>query len=265
MTRDPKLTEAELEALAHGRRDLAGEDAACAAEQDEALGAWIEREQQASHDASVALKRAAPELDDLESMIAQAMAKAPPSGETPARAPSPASLWIGAALGATIAVASGVTSILASRDPSSLAHDAWSDASSLARVGIMITTTIDRLVAQLPGGWGAVAAIGLVLFAILALPLRAMIGPLRLRTTGGSALALALAITAASGTARAYELEGEWPERDAQVSVDVDRTPLSEALRRALASSELGLAYTLPEDPLVTLHVREAPLREVLD
>jgi hypothetical protein len=259
MTAEKKqLSEEGLEALAHGRRDLAGEDAVAAAE-DADLAALVEREREASRDASVALKRAAPELPDLDAMIARAMAKLP----EPVPAPSRKSLWIGAALGAGVAIASGVASLTATSDPRTAAQETFGSVTAIARLALTLGTALDRAVAHLPGGWATVALASLVVVAMLLVPLRAMAGPLRARELG--ATVGMLLVLAVGGTAHAYDLEGRWPAVDPRVSVDVDRTPLSQALRQALEPAGLGLAYTLDDDPIVTLHVREAPLREVLD
>ncbi|AKF05375.1 hypothetical protein [Sandaracinus amylolyticus] len=259
MSEDRRPTELELEALAHGRRDLVREEIARTVDEDASLAAWIEREREDARETSVALKRAAPEIDDFDALIAGAMKHAPTEGTSPSRA----SLWTGAAIGTAVALVSGLASVLASAEPTVVAREAWSDLTALARLGVTLATALDRIAAMLPGGWAAIAAIGLALFAVLALPLRAIAGGGWSRAP--SSAALVLAVLGASSSAHAYDLEGAWPEPDVTVSVDVERTPLSEALRQALASAQLGLAYTLPEDPLITLHVRDAPLREVLD
>ncbi|UJR82002.1 hypothetical protein [Sandaracinus amylolyticus] len=259
MSGDRRPTESELEALAHGRRDLVRDEIARAVDEDAALSAWLEREREDARETSVALKRAAPEIDDFDALIAGAMKHAPSEHPSPSRA----SLWTGAAIGTAVALVSGLASVLASAEPTVLAREAWSDLTAIARLGVTLATALDRIAAMLPGGWAAIAAIGLAFFALLALPLRAIAGGGWSRAP--SSAALMLAVLGATTSAHAYDLEGAWPEPDVTVSVDVERTPLSEALRQALASAQLGLAYTLPDDPQVTLHVRDAPLREVLD
>lgn len=258
------LSEAELEALAHGRRDLAGERARVAAE-DPRLAAWITREREGSREASVALKRAAPELDDLDAMIAAAMAKAPVSIPD---APSRASLAIGAIAGGIVAIGAGAVSMIAG-GPLAVVSETWGDLSTGARTAVTLGTAIDRLAQLVPGGWATLAVIGLAIVGTLMVPLRVIAGIGRRAAGAGATLALAWIVGGGSimggGVARAYDLEGEWPEREARASVEVDRAPRSEALRQACASAGIGLAYAMASDPEVTLHVRDVPLREVLD
>jgi hypothetical protein len=272
---DRKLSDADLEALAHGRRDLASEDARCAIEEDETLAERVAREREHSRDASVALKRTAPDLPDLDAMIARAMKKLPaPAAHittwsersvVAGTAPSPAALALGGVLGAGIAVVSGLLSVLATSGPRAFANQVWGDLAEIARLAVTLAVALDRVAARLPGGWATVALAGLVLVGALLVLLRAIAGPLRARDSLRSAATIVVILFASGGTARAWEIEGEWPHPDPLVSVDVDRVPLSEALRRALAPARIGLVYTLADEPRVTLHVREAPLREVFD
>lgn len=255
MNDERQLTALELEALAHGRRDLVDDEAPRVAENDPRYAAHIENERLVSREMSVALKRANPDLPDLESMIARAMEKAP--RERMFHPASRFSLFSGGMLGLAVAMACAAVSISRSGDPGAIASGLWNDVSALIRFCVMSIAMSDRMLEQVPGGWASLALTGFGVFSVLALPLRALLRP--------TYLGILLLGLVDVGTAYAYEVEGTWPEPDVIVSVDVDRAPLSEALRVATSSAELGLIYSLPTDPQVTLHVRNVPLREVLD
>jgi hypothetical protein len=264
MKDERRLTSLELEALAHGRRDLVTDHAQRIADDDPEFAAQIENEHLSSRDMSVALKRANPDLPDLDSMIARAMEKAPL--EKTVKVASRFSLLFGGAFGIAVAMTCGAISISRSGDLGSIAEGLWNDASSLIRFIVTSIAIVDRMVRDVPGGWASLALGGFAIFSMLALPLRALMRSIwRPHPVMRGGLGILLVCLAHVGTARAYEIEGSWPEPDPAVSIDIDHAPLSEALRVAASSAELGLVYSLPTDPAVTLHVRDVPLREVLD
>jgi hypothetical protein len=266
------VSEAELEALAHGRRDLVSGQTKRRLEEDDALAARVAEETRESESASVALKRAMPDLPDLDGMVARAMSMAPPrehavdAGARDVGAPSGKSLLGGFATGGLVALGTGWMSMVAQSGARGLAHETWGDVSSGARLAVTLTTSLDRLLQHVPGGWATAAIAGLALASLLLVPLRALAGARRpgAGSVVGSTLAIVIAL-GGIGTAHAYEIEGAWPAEDPRVSVDVDRLPLSEALRRGLVPAGIGLAYTLEQDPIVTLHATDVPLRDVLD
>ncbi|HEY8426823.1 MAG TPA: polymer-forming cytoskeletal protein, partial [Sandaracinaceae bacterium] len=209
---------------------------------------------EAVRDASVALRRAMPELDDLDAMIARAMRAAPSD------APTRRSLAIGGAVGGLAAAALAILSLPAASSMSGLG--------AAGRQAFTLARALDSLVESLvPGGWSAIALAGLGLAALLAWPLRWLLVDRRPGTglsTGAIALALAVGVSAPALRAHAYRVEGEWPAGAPRVTVDVDGRPTSEALRLATEAAGLGLVARLPDDPAVTLHVREAPIDEVV-
>jgi hypothetical protein len=114
-----------------------------------------------------------------------------------------------------------------------------------------------RALDAVPGGAASVALVLLAAVSLAVWLARRLDGPLR------AALPLALLVAFVPTYAHAYELEGVLPA-DAVVHVDADHAPRSVALTEAARSAGLGLVYTLPDDPPVTLHVASAPLSEVL-
>ncbi len=250
------LDEMALEAFATGREDLAPAEARAHLEGCEACRALVEAEREDARDASVALRRAMPELDDLDGMVARAMQAAAPSD-----APSRRSLWIGGALGGIAAAALAILSLPGASSVSGLG--------AAGRQGLTLARAADSVVESLvPGGWSVVALAGLALALLFAWPLRWLLGDRRAPgaglATGAIALGLALVVSAPALSAHAYRVEGEWPAEAPRVTVDVDARPTSEALRMATEAAGLGLVARLPEDPPVTLHVREVAIGEVV-
>ena len=243
------LDELALEALASGRPELASSEARAHHDGCEGCQALVERERAMLEDASVGLRRAMPDLPGLDAMIARAMEAAPP-----AAAPSRRSLWVGGALGVSAALVMGWLS---------LPRASLSDAGTFGRQALTLGRAVDAIVeASVPGGWLAIAGIGLALALALALPVRLFLGGDRRAPAGAIARLLAVALSAPAFTARAYRVEGEWPDR--RISLDVDERPTSEALRMATEAAGLGLVARFPSDPPVTLHVRDVPIGEVV-
>lgn len=238
-----------VEALAHGRRDLICAPDRQRAECDPALAASITEATEGSRELSVALRRAVPvgEVDDL---VLAALARA----ETPT--PSRRSLRIGAALG--IAALAGSATV-------SLALDGGATLEGSTRVlraGLTVGGALEHAVLALPGRENTASVILVAALFVIVLALR-LIDRGRLFRIGGALAPFVLAATLGAGTAHAYDLEGGCGGTPVRVSID--RAPRSVALRQALASGGLGLAYVLPDDPLVSLHVGRAPLTQVLD
>lgn len=253
------LDELALEALATGRADLAPEGARAHAEGCARCRALVEAERESARDAGVALRRAAPDVGDLDALIAKALAAAPEPGDT-TRAPSRSSLWLGGALGGLAAAALALRAL-----PAGASVEAMRAA---GRQGLTLARAVDAMVeSALPGGWALVALLGLVGGVLLALPLRWLLGtrgPGSGLVPGALGLGLALALGLSARPAHAYRVEGEWPMPERRVTLDVEGRLTSEALRLAAESAGLGLVARLAEDPPVTLHVRDAPLPEVV-
>ncbi len=247
------LDEVALEALATGRQDLVSEAtrehlAAC-----EACRERVEIEKDDAQEATVALRRAAPQVD-LDTMIARAMQAVPV-----ADGPSRRSLIVGAAIGGL--VASGLALL-------ALPGASVSGLSRIGRQGLTLGRAADSLVDSLvPGGWGSVAIVGLLFALLLAVPIRLLLsdrrGPGTGMLTGALGLLLAIGVSVPLH-AHAYRVEGAWPDPQPTVTLDVDGQPTSEALRMATEAAGLGVVARLPNDPPVTLHVRNVPIGEVV-
>lgn len=245
------LDEAALEALATGREDLLSPESRAHVEVCAECRELAELEREAERDAKIALRRATVDVD-LDAMIARAMTVQP--------AASRRSLWIGAALGGLAACALAILSLPVGASIPGLV--------ALGRQLLTLGRAADGVVSSLvPGGWTVVALIGLALAVMLAVPVRLLLGSQSPKSPGiiASALSIgiAIAITGTAFRASAYRVEGEWPEAR-PVTLDVDGRPTSEALRLATESAGLGLVARLPDDPPVTLHVREVPLADVI-
>jgi hypothetical protein len=280
---DPHLTERALEALAHDRADLAeGFERSHLARCPECQAQVAELRAE-SHDLSAALRsELSLDLDfDLSGMVSAAMLSAlEPEVEhvtalAPARAPLQAELqvepmpgftapsrasWAGAAgLGLLVAATAG----LGARPELSL--PSVGGAVDLLKVARTVFEAVDNsLVSRLPGGWGFVMLVSLCLFSLLLVPLSRLVTRgvrhqgMPLATLTGLLLCLSV-----SSSAHALEFEGDFNERQL-VNLDVTQKPASEALRRLAASAGLGLVATLPDDPTVSVRVRQAPLRDVI-
>jgi len=132
---------------------------------------------------------------------------------------------------------------------------------------------IDRVVTvAVPGGWSLVLIAGFLVLVAVAVPLRRLVARSAAPIPGAGVvlgvLALLLCISPLGGVAHALELEGEWPEQEQSVTLSVERAPLAEVVQQAAEAAGLGYVATLPQDVSdreVTLHVREASLRDVLE
>jgi hypothetical protein len=247
------LDEQALEAFAGGREDLLSREARAHVEECEPCRELAEREREMARETSVALKRTASSVDGLDAMISKAMAKhADPS-------PSRRSLIGSAAIGA---FAASVLALLSLPGASSLTV-----MGTMGRQGVTLARAADRAVEMLvPGGWIAMAILGFVIAVLLALPVQLLLGDRKVRGTSlwtSAIIVLLICATFGPAIARAHRVEGAWPETPL-VTVDADARPTSEVLRMAAESAGLGLIVRLPEDPPVTIHVREAPLADVV-
>lgn len=250
-----KLAPHVIEALAHDRLDLlsarerAEVDALRAAD-----GAALERvvasARESSHAFSRALPRAVDDLD-VDALVSTAMARA----ELATERASARTLAIGATLGVLFATVSGLVG-LTTNEGGTL--EPIRRAAALARAGVTLSLATGRALDAIPGGAAGVALLLLGGVSSLVWLARRLDGPLR------AALPLLLLLSFVPTYAHAYDLEGALPPAPA-VHVDADHAPRSIVLAEAARSVGLGLVYTLPEDPPVTLHVEGAPLAEVLE
>ncbi len=263
---DRHLTETEIEALAHAREDLVSEETlthlaacdACASHVmvsralSQSLGVQL-REQLASSESSAFA------IDDLVTSVLNDEYAAPyaPPVAVPARGTLLSGLFGGVIVALTTGALSGVR--LPTRFPSLAA------AYEALRIARSVMGAIDgQVVSHLPGGWGLVMVSAWVLLAVLMLPARLLLVRGRTRAPGMLATGLMLlGVLVVAQPARALEIEGELPEQK-RVSLSVMREPTSKVLGRVADAAGLGLVITLPEDPLVSVRVKQASLREVL-
>lgn len=244
-----------IEALAHDRLDLltASERAeidALRASDGETLERVIASARESSHAFTRALPRAVDDLD-VDALVRVALERADHATE---RA-STRTLAIGATLGVLLAAVSGSLA-MTMNDGGTL--EPIRRAASLARAGVTLSLATTRALDGVPGGAASVALALLAGVSGLVWLARRLDGPLR------AALPLVLLAAFVPTYAHAYVLDGVLPAGTI-VRVDVEHAPRSVALTQAARSAGLGLVYTLPDDPPVTLHVASAPLAEVLD
>ncbi len=250
----PLLPPHVVEALAHGREELLTDDereaiARARAESPQALERIVAREQELSLELGRALSRVKEDID-VDALVTIAMARAERSTE---RA-STRALALGGAFGVLVASTSGALAVALS-DETGLAP--LRRVGSLFRAGVTLSLATSRAIDSLPGGAAGLALVALCTLVGLFAVARRFDFALR------GALPLLLAFALPPTAAHAYDLEGTLPA-NASVTVDVDHAPRSAALTAAARAAGLGLAYTLPLDPPVTLHVHDAPLGEVL-
>ncbi len=244
-----------IEALAHDRLELLtdrerAEIEAIRESDGDALERLVTSEREGSLSFSRALPRAVDDDLDIDALVSSALARA----ETKAERASSRTLAIGATLGVLFAAVSGSLA-LAGEGGGTL--DAFRHAASLTRAGMTLVLATGRALEAAPGGVAGVVASLLALVAGLVWLVRRGEGPMR------GALPLLAIAALAPGSAHAYELDGTLPS-DGVVHVDVEHTPRSVALAAAARSAGLGVVYTLPDDPDVTLHADGVPLTEVL-
>ncbi len=249
------LAEATIEALAHGRDELAGRGSlehldTCATCSEE-----LARARARSHAIGPALREHMPEvfLDDLVSAALAAQPAPMPSSFVPSQASLGLSLCAGLSLAAAAAL---------------LAHPALPTLSSLlgglARSRVLFGVIHRVVSSEVPYGWSLVMVGSWCLLGACVLSARALF--VRDATHHfGAALGVLLvgALSLQSSPALALELEGEFPDAE-RVTVTASREPLSAVLKRIASAARLGLVVTLPDDPLVSVHVRQMPLRDVL-
>lgn len=246
-----ELPDEVLEALAAGREDLVPAEWLQRLQHDVVLRERVSAERALSIDVGLLLRDAAPPLDavSMEALVARAMSARPVSNRS--------LVWAGLAGGlCTVALA------MAGRIPT------VPDLYRGLRTGWALVAALGAVAAQVPGGAGTIAFGAALLTLLLAWPARRLLG------AGSSPAALGLAIAIASfggvasvgGVAHAQRFEGDWPN-DARVTLDVDDRPLPEVVRLAAEAAGLGVATSLREetDETVSLHVRDASLRDVLE
>ncbi len=251
----------ELLALVDGRRDLVEASTRAQIDADDDLAEALAALRDERDAISMALKRAEPELggldgDDVADLVGRAMAKA--DAPEVVRI-SPRGLGWGSAAGGLAVVASAIAWVGLQETLTA----PITEASAAVRLAWSLAATLDRVVALLPGGWTAIAAVALVLGAAMLWGLRVIEHGKRIALPAAGALFVVVLLGA--GQARAYDVEGNWPSPEPIVEVDIEGEPLPAALEAATRSCGLGLVYGLEDTRRVTLHAHGVPLREVLD
>ncbi|MCC7535663.1 MAG: hypothetical protein IT379_05595, partial [Deltaproteobacteria bacterium] len=248
------LDDATLEALAHGRRDLVPEGALehargcarCAAELEDARAL------------STAFGAHLPDpavLDEAE--LSALVSRALDTGQRDSQA-ARARLLLSTLACALAAGALGVSSIALS----------WPRANELltaARDGLAVASAFRRVLALLPEETSFVAfGLALVVLAAGALWARANA---RRASSGAAAIASLVVLSAGlsyASDAFALDLRGSWDDAP-RVSVELERRSRSEALQAVARAASLDLVASLPDEgPPVEVHVRNAPLADVL-
>jgi len=254
---DRHLSEHDLEAVAHGRVELLSAQAREHLIDCETCAETVRDTRQLSESVGLALREQfsldASLVDDLVSSVLNDVS----GKELPA--PPRTNLVSGLLGGLIVAAASGALSgpKLPSRWPSlSMAYE-------VLRVGRAVMGAIDQVVSHLPGGWGLIMVCAWLLLALLLLPARLLLArsqpPLSRLITG----LMLLCVVVMAQPVRALDFEGELPEQK-RVSLNVTREPTSKVLARVAEAAGLDLVSTLPEDPLVSVRVKQATLRDVL-
>lgn len=77
--------------------------------------------------------------------------------------------------------------------------------------------------------------------------------------------AAALALLVASPALAVVKREGEWPEKDKLVSLDVARAPREEAIRKLAEAAGWSVVVHAPQADPVDIHVKDQPASKVLD
>jgi hypothetical protein len=235
-----------IEALAHGRYDLVEPELRRAIEADPELALELEQTRELSVDLGNAFVATAVPSMDLDALIANAMDKrADPS-------PSRRAVFIAGVVGAVLA---GVLAVIALPAPSAMLDT--------VRHFVAVSGAVDSLVTLgIPGGWTLVAFVGLVFVFFAVFAMRRMT-----RAAAASAMVLLLPFALATPS-YALDFEGEWPEAESSIDLEVENGTVREVLDRATEAAGVGLVHSLPDELLeerVTLRVEDASLRDVLD
>jgi hypothetical protein len=243
--RSDEITTA-IEALAHGRFDLVDPEVRRTIEADPELALELEETRELSADLGNAFVATALPAMDFDVLIARAMEKrTEPS-------PSRRALFIAAVVGAVLA---SVLAILALPAPSAMM--------GTVRHLIAVSGAVDSLVTLgIPGGWTLVAGVGLLFVFCAVFALRRMT-----RAATASAVLLLVPFAFAT-TSYALDFEGEWPESESSIDLEVENGTVREVLDGATEAAGVGLVHSLPNEMLearVTLRVEDASLRDVLD
>lgn len=243
-----------VEALAHGRGDLVPDEERLHAQRCAECAAEISAARAEAGELRGLFREAMPEAIDHDALVAAAL-RAQPEVATASRL----GLFVGAVLG--LGALAGVAVASLTELPS------FGELLASIRDAVAVSRAVDQLVTALPGGWATLALAGCAVLLVLSVPLRSLASGRRLfgGRLAGSALALVglLALAGAPATASALELEGEWPA-DERVTVSVRDVPRSEVLRRAAATRGLDFIASLDDDPLVSMHLQNVTLREVV-
>jgi hypothetical protein len=246
------LSEADIEALAHGRADLAQASARKHASNCDSC-------REAVDDATLLTSVLGPRLRtlatpdlDLDTLVGEALRDAAqPTSIAPVRRRDS---LLGLGAGLVIAVLAHLVSTTGLPSARDVLH--------LARSARVVFGAIDQVIsAHLPGGWTSVMLVSWGLLTLLAWPMRSLLRGIGPRVATAVALLACLSIAT---NAKALEIEGEFPKGE-RVSLTVEQRPTSEALQKLCEQLNLGLVVFLPDDPDVSVRVEQLPTRDVLE
>lgn len=267
------LSDMEVEALATGRMDLVSEVSRTHLAECALCQQRVQDQERSVRDADAGLARLLPALSDVDgtdlgAMIRRAVQDA---RHEAAAEPTPASLKLGMKLGLAVLGFGAVSLALRPAGgwpfgtPGAAVDSLWS---AIRAADVLVAAFV-------PGGWSAFGLACVGVSALLLWPIHRLMRPgerisqdLSQPVGRASTLwALGWTLLLTTGpTARAYELEGSWPEPTPLVSLEVERVPLSVALAKVTAEAGFSVvAQQLAVDPLVSLRVHEQPLPEVID
>ena len=269
-TPDFHLSERAVEALAHGREDLASEADREHASHCEACTAHLVAARELTGATRGLLLREAPDPSSaqLDAWVAQALgASAAVSGEHAAAEPRRSKVSRLQPLAAAIALGLVAAGVFV-RDWPTLGGGI-----RLARdTGIAAAAITEVFLGLVPGGRVSVMIVGAGLMFVFAMLIKRLMSDAtidfaraarRLFGAGGLTLSAA-AIGLPATAAHALEFQGDWEPADHPVTLTVERGAASDVLRQAAAAAGVSLIATLPQDPQVTLAVTDVPLRDVI-
>ncbi len=246
------LSEADIEALTHGRADLVQASARRHASLCDTCREAIDDATLLASVLGPSLRTLSTPALDLDALVGEAVSHATrPMSLAPVRRRDS---LLGLAAGLVVAVLAHLVSTTGLPSARDVLH--------VARSARVVFGAIDQVIsAHLPGGWTSVMLVSWGLLTLLAWPMRSLLRGIGPRVATAAAL---LACLGSSTNAKALEIEGEFP-KDERVSLTVEQRPTSEALQQLCEQLNLGLVVFLPDDPDVSVRVEKLPTRDVLE
>ncbi len=259
---DRHLSEQDIEALAHGRHELASKLGLGHVAQCQECAETVRCTRLLSARLGLELREQfGASTFDLDDLVGAVMNDSALNGVRVPSVPVPARTTLISGLfgGLLIAITTGVLS-----EPNLPSHlPSLTTAYEILRIARAVMAAVDQVVSHLPGGWGLVMVGAWLLLALLLVPARFLLVRVRMRAPNFANGLMLLAVLWMAQPARALDIEGALPEQK-RVSLSVMREATSKVLGRVADAAGLNLVSTLPDDPLVSVRVKQATLREVL-